>query len=150
MKAKLTFLTGAALGYVLGTRAGRESYEKIKSSAKAAWSKDAVQETVATVQDTVKTQAGEVVHKLVQQVHPSDSSDSSDASNTSDSPESAGKNTSLTSDMPDSETSLYGEGGNPLDIVPEVSDEFPDAGLAQDAGQHGNNTPKKERPVTGV
>ena len=147
MKAKLSFLTGAALGYVLGTRAGRESYEKIKSSAKAAWSKDAVQETVATVQDTVKTQAGEVVHKLVQQVHPSDSADSSDAS---DSSESAGKNTSLPSDMPDSETSLYGEGGNPLDIVAEVSDEFPDAGLANGEDQHGNNTPKSERPVTGV
>lgn len=146
MKAKLSFLTGAALGYVLGTRAGRESYEKIKSSAKAAWSKDAVQDTVATVQDTVKTQASEVVHKLVQQVHPSDSSDNSDTLDKSDTEGTSGSK----SDTPDVEKALYGEGGNPLDIVSEVSDEFPDAGLTHGADQQGNGNPDRERPVTGV
>lgn len=30
---KLTLLTGMALGYVLGSRAGRERYEQIKSGA---------------------------------------------------------------------------------------------------------------------
>lgn len=144
MKAKLSFLAGAALGYVLGTRAGRESYEKIKASAQQAWSKDAVQDTVATVQDTVKTQAGEVVHKLVQQVLPGEKSDTPDAD--SDTPAEGSEPSSPNSKTPSSENGLYGSGGNPLDIVPEVSDEFPDAGLGGE-GQHrtGDN-----RPVTGV
>jgi hypothetical protein len=33
MFAKTTFLAGAAMGYVLGARAGREQYDKIKSFA---------------------------------------------------------------------------------------------------------------------
>lgn len=144
MKAKLTFLIGAGLGYVLGTRAGRDSYEKIKTSAQQAWSKDAVQETVATVQDTVKAQAGEVVHKLVQQVRPHDNPDESGSDATT-----SGETSSPNSKTPSSENELYGSGGNPLDIVPEVSDEFPDSGLHGE-GQHGQGTPGPSRPVTGV
>lgn len=133
MKAKLTFLAGAALGYVLGTRAGRESYEKIKSAAKQTWAKDAVQDTVATVQESVKTQAGEVAHKLVEQVRPHDKQD----------PDSAKDDQDTTAS---SEKSLYGSGGNPLDIVSGVSDEFPDAGLNGGGGQGQTGAP---RPVTG-
>jgi hypothetical protein len=33
MKNKLVFASGMAAGYVLGTRAGRESYEKIRTKA---------------------------------------------------------------------------------------------------------------------
>ena len=33
MGAKFGFIVGAGLGYVLGTRAGRERYEKIKMQA---------------------------------------------------------------------------------------------------------------------
>ncbi|MFC8302718.1 YtxH domain-containing protein [Specibacter sp. NPDC057265] len=145
MKAKLSFLAGAALGYVLGTRAGRESYEKIKASAQQAWSKDAVQDTVATVQDTVKTQAGEVVHKLVQQVLPGEKSDTPDAE-AGGAEQGSTEPSSPNSKTPSSENGLYGSGGNPLDIVPEVSDEFPDAGL----GGEGQSRTGDNRPVTGV
>ncbi|PYI37289.1 hypothetical protein CVS30_16355 [Arthrobacter psychrolactophilus] len=107
MQAKLTFLAGAALGYVLGTRAGRGSYEKIKASAKEFWAKDAVQDIVGTVQDAIKDQAGDAVHKLVQQVAPSHGRK----------PESGGHSPEMAADPLD---------GNPLDILPEVSDEFPD------------------------
>ncbi len=138
MKAKLSFLAGATIGYVLGTRAGRESYEKIKSAVKQAWSKDAVQETVSTVQDTVKAQAGEVAHKLVQQIHPSDNSDGSEQA------------TAAQPDVPEADKRLYGEGGNPLDIVSGVSDEFPDAGLTRSERLPSNNNPGSERPATGV
>jgi hypothetical protein len=31
MKTKLTLLTGVAIGYVLGSRAGRERYEQMRS-----------------------------------------------------------------------------------------------------------------------
>lgn len=137
MKAKLSFLAGATIGYVLGTRAGRESYEKIKSAVKAAWSKDAVQETVSTVQDTVKAQAGEVAHKLVQQIRPSDGSASSRQA------------TPAQPDIEEADKRLYGEGGNPLDIASGVSDEFPDAGLTRSESRRSNN-PGSEPPATGA
>lgn len=34
MRYKVTFVIGLALGYVLGTRAGRERYEELKKSAR--------------------------------------------------------------------------------------------------------------------
>ncbi len=52
MKNKLVFISGMALGYVLGTRAGRESYETIKSKADELWQNPRVQERVT---DTTKT-----------------------------------------------------------------------------------------------
>lgn len=33
MRGKILFATGIAVGYVLGTRAGRERYEQIKKAA---------------------------------------------------------------------------------------------------------------------
>jgi oxygen-dependent protoporphyrinogen oxidase len=33
MKKKLYFVTGVAVGYVLGSRAGRERYEQLKATA---------------------------------------------------------------------------------------------------------------------
>lgn len=37
MKGKLGLLCGLAIGYVLGSRAGRQRYEQIKSGAKRVW-----------------------------------------------------------------------------------------------------------------
>ncbi|MFG3257847.1 YtxH domain-containing protein [Streptomyces sp. NPDC048172] len=34
MRYRLTFVTGLAVGYVLGTRAGRERYEQLRKSAR--------------------------------------------------------------------------------------------------------------------
>ncbi|PJE94352.1 hypothetical protein CUT44_29340 [Streptomyces carminius] len=34
MRYRLTFVVGVAVGYVLGTRAGRERYEKLRKSAR--------------------------------------------------------------------------------------------------------------------
>lgn len=68
MKSKVVLLAGVAVGYVLGTRAGREQYEKIRTQAKAFWGDPRVQEQVhhaqETVQQTVKEQAPVVQQKL--------------------------------------------------------------------------------------
>jgi hypothetical protein len=45
MKAKIPLLVGGAVGYVLGTRAGRERYEQIRSQAQTLWNNPKVQET---------------------------------------------------------------------------------------------------------
>lgn len=46
MKGKLAFVLGAGVGYVLGTRAGRVQFEKIKGWASDAWHDPRVQSTV--------------------------------------------------------------------------------------------------------
>lgn len=46
MKGKLAFVLGVGVGYVLGTRAGRAQFEKIKGWASDAWQDPRVQSTV--------------------------------------------------------------------------------------------------------
>ena len=54
---KLTLLVGVAVGYVLGTRAGRERYEQIKSGASRIAHNPKVQAAAGKAQDTVAQQA---------------------------------------------------------------------------------------------
>lgn len=56
MRGKVAFVLGAAVGYVLGTRAGRERYEQIKRGTKAAWESAPVQQGVDAVQGVVGDQ----------------------------------------------------------------------------------------------
>lgn len=51
MKSKAAFLAGAAIGYVLGARAGRQRFESLKVHAREAWKSDPVQSAVGTIQD---------------------------------------------------------------------------------------------------
>jgi hypothetical protein len=57
MKGKLAFILGAAVGYVLGTRAGRERYEQIKRGAQRVWRTEPVQRGVGLVKGAVPEQA---------------------------------------------------------------------------------------------
>jgi hypothetical protein len=64
MKGKILFVAGAALGYVLGARAGRSAYVKIKSQAESLWENPSVQKTVHQAEDFVKENAPAVGKKL--------------------------------------------------------------------------------------
>lgn len=55
MKGKIGLVVGLGVGYVLGTRAGRERYEQIKTQWLKVWHLDPVQEQV----DKVKTFVGD-------------------------------------------------------------------------------------------
>lgn len=57
MMGKVSFLAGAAVGYVFGTRAGEKRYEQIKKQADKAWQNPAVQEKVTAATEQVKTKA---------------------------------------------------------------------------------------------
>ncbi|HEY0217279.1 MAG TPA: YtxH domain-containing protein [Cellulomonas sp.] len=46
MKGKIAFVLGAGIGYVVGTRAGRQQFERIKGWASDAWHDPRVQSTV--------------------------------------------------------------------------------------------------------
>ena len=49
MKYRTMFVTGAAIGYVLGTRAGRERYEQIRRTYRRIAENPTVQETAGLV-----------------------------------------------------------------------------------------------------
>ena len=60
MRGKILFVAGLGVGYVLGTRAGRERYEQIKSTAAKFWNDPRVQRQVDTVETFVKDKAPDV------------------------------------------------------------------------------------------
>jgi hypothetical protein len=64
MKNKLVFGSGLAVGYVLGTRAGRQSYEQIRTKAQQLWNSPKVQDTVASTTGTLKSKVPEVQESL--------------------------------------------------------------------------------------
>lgn len=64
MKTKLIFLIGAAVGYVLGSRAGRQRYEQIKMKSRELWNSDRVQHKVAEAGEAVKATAPVVGQKI--------------------------------------------------------------------------------------
>jgi len=64
MKGKILLVVGLAVGYVLGTRAGREKYEEIKKSANKLWNDPRVQRQVGQAEDFVKDKAPEVAEFL--------------------------------------------------------------------------------------
>jgi hypothetical protein len=61
MRGKILIVTGLAVGYVLGARAGRERYEEIKRTATKFWNDPRVKHQVETVEDFAKDKAPEVV-----------------------------------------------------------------------------------------
>jgi hypothetical protein len=60
MKGKILFVVGLGVGYVLGTRAGRERYEQIKRAADSVWNTPAVQQGVGNVKDFAMTRVGDL------------------------------------------------------------------------------------------
>ncbi|ACV07568.1 YtxH domain-containing protein [Kytococcus sedentarius] len=71
MKNKLLLLVGTGIGYVLGTRAGREKYDALVDQAQSLWGDPRVQDAVTTAksstgsafsqaQDQVKDKVAEV------------------------------------------------------------------------------------------
>jgi hypothetical protein len=71
MRGKLFFITGVGVGYVLGTRAGREKFDQMVAQARKVWESPTVQEAAGVVQaqatkiyDDGKQAVTDQVHKL--------------------------------------------------------------------------------------
>jgi len=64
MKGKILLVVGLGVGYVLGTRAGREKYDQLKARAQKLWNDPRVQKGVNQAEDFVKDKAPEVAEFL--------------------------------------------------------------------------------------
>ena len=64
MRYRLTFVAGLALGYVLGTKAGRERYEQLKKSARQVAQNPAVRNTAETAAQQGRVYAGKAFHTV--------------------------------------------------------------------------------------
>lgn len=64
MKGKVLFGAGIAAGYILGSRSGREAYEKLKARAAALWESEPVQDKVTAATAAVKEKTPEVSEQL--------------------------------------------------------------------------------------
>lgn len=62
---KITLLVGGAVGYVLGTRAGRERYDQIKAQAKGLWQNPKVQQKATQAQELAKHKAQDAKDKAM-------------------------------------------------------------------------------------
>lgn len=51
MRGKLWFLGGAAVGFVIGARAGRERYDQLTRAARSLWDHPTTQEAAGVVQE---------------------------------------------------------------------------------------------------
>ncbi|MFF7181347.1 YtxH domain-containing protein [Streptomyces sp. NPDC008121] len=68
MRYKLTFVVGVALGYVIGTRAGRERYEQLKKSARDLSRNPAVRNAAESAAQTGREVAGKAMHVVSDKV----------------------------------------------------------------------------------
>ena len=60
MRGKVLFVTGVAVGYVFGARAGRKRYEQMKSMAIGIWNTAPVQNGIESAKDFALTHVGDV------------------------------------------------------------------------------------------
>ncbi|TPQ15522.1 YtxH domain-containing protein [Streptomyces sporangiiformans] len=68
MRYRLTFVVGLALGYVLGTRAGRERYEQLKKTARQVAQNPAVRNTAESAAHQGRQFAGKAYHVVSERV----------------------------------------------------------------------------------
>ena len=108
MRGKILLLTGLAVGYVFGAKAGREKYNQLKDSAERLWNDPRVKQRVDQVEDFVKEKAPEVAGfvtdnaKKVTGKKPSGSSSSSGTGSTASTGSSTASDSSTGSTGPSS------------------------------------------------
>lgn len=67
MRSKFAFVLGAGIGYVAGTRAGREKFDRMVTQARRVWEHPSVKEQVGRaeryVTDTAREQRAQATQK---------------------------------------------------------------------------------------
>ena len=57
MKGKLLFLAGTATGFVLGSRSGRQAYDRLSAKAHALWGEPGTQKVVSQAESIARDAA---------------------------------------------------------------------------------------------
>lgn len=126
MKGKIAFAAGVATGYVLGSRAGRTSYEHLKNSVKSFWATDCVQEVVTTLEHEVKDVTEDLGHSVKETLA---------RANTPNQDKSA-------DNQPSDRVNLSGPEKTSTSVIPDViSDPALNDKLGQDWADEGGATP---------
>ncbi|MFE5855013.1 YtxH domain-containing protein [Streptomyces sp. NPDC056500] len=68
MRYKLTFVVGLAVGYVIGTRAGRERYEQLRKSVREFSQNPAVRNAAESAAHNGRQAAGKAFHAVSEKV----------------------------------------------------------------------------------
>jgi hypothetical protein len=66
---RMGLIIGAAIGYILGARAGRQRYEQISRVAKRAWESEPADRLRAEVSEKMPAAMSGVVHKIGEMRH---------------------------------------------------------------------------------
>lgn len=115
MKKRLILLAGLGVGYVLGSRTGRQSYEKLKAQAQDLWTDPRVQDTVEKANQSIRDKSPAVADAV---------QTAADKVNSATAPGSASAG-STTTGAPEAEADVIADPERDLD------DEGP-AGLSED------------------
>jgi hypothetical protein len=83
MKGKILLVVGLGVGYVLGSRAGREKYDELVARVHKVWNDPRVQKQASNVGDFVKEKAPDVADFLSTNVKKATSRPSASRSSTS-------------------------------------------------------------------
>jgi hypothetical protein len=83
MMGKILFLAGAATGYVLGSKAGRQAYDQIKGKAQDLWGDPNVQKVVSQAGQAAKDAATVAQSKISGAAKDAKKDTSSDSMSTS-------------------------------------------------------------------
>jgi hypothetical protein len=86
MKGKILLVVGLGVGYVLGTRAGREKYDDLVAKVQKVWKDPRVQKQASNVGDFVKEKAPDVADFLSTNVKKATSPSSSARTSTTAKP----------------------------------------------------------------
>jgi hypothetical protein len=69
MRGKLMFITGVGVGYVLGTRAGRQKFDQMVAQARRIWESPTVQEAAGVVQEQANRLYDQGKQAVTDQMH---------------------------------------------------------------------------------
>jgi hypothetical protein len=64
MSGKIKLMIGVGVGYVLGTRAGRERYDQMVAKAQSLWRDPKTQEKVHQARDMAQEKVGQAAHTV--------------------------------------------------------------------------------------
>lgn len=153
MKGRILFVVGLGVGYVLGTRAGRERYEQIRRAAERVWNQPAVQQGVGTVKEFASARVGDLsetvldgVKNLIGNATKTSGATKQDVSNAA---RTAKSNISKAADAArsavDTATSKLDDA---VDDVADIASESAPSGTAKSSTQR--SRPAKPSPTTGA